>query len=247
MRLSVSIVLAMTMAALAGPAAVAGTVTVSPTRLTIARSGTSADLGLTNAGTTPIRFSVRAFRWRQTLDGVVELTPTDELIVFPQILTIASQERRTVRVAFTGPLPATEADYRILASELPIADDASAPPGLTIRSKLSMPVFIVPSQAHHEVAIEEARATAGKMAFDLTERGSAHDFLKTVRIRGENAQGTTLFDHTFEGWYVLPAEPRRFEVPLPPSACRRLAHVTIDATFENLPDKHMRLVPTESC
>ncbi len=165
-----SALLAATIAALTGSAAVAGTVNVSPARLTIARSGTSTDLALTNAGTNPIRFSVRAYRWRQDIDGGVVLTPADDLIVFPQILTIASQDRRTVRIGFTGTLPAAEADYRIVATELPIADDAPAAPGLTIRSKLSLPLFVVPAQAHHEVAIDDGRATAAKVAFALTER-----------------------------------------------------------------------------
>lgn len=242
-----SALLAVTIAALTGSAAVAGTVNVSPARLTIARSGTSTDLALTNAGTNPIRFSVRAYRWRQDVDGGVVLTPADDLIVFPQILTIASQDRRTVRIGFTGTLPAAEADYRIVATELPIADDAPAAPGLTIRSKLSLPLFVVPAQAHHEVAIDDARATAAKVAFALTERGSAHDVVKTIRVRGEDAAHATLFDSTLAGWYVLPAEPRRFQVPLARTVCRRLSHLIVDATFENLPDKHVSLIPAESC
>ena len=230
-----------------GTMASAASINVSPTRLAISRGGSTADFGLTNEGASAVRFSVRAFKWDQTVDGAVRLTPTDDVIVFPQILTVASHEVRTVRVAFANALPAAEVDYRIVATELPLTDDGVPPPGLSIRSKLSMPLFVSPVAGSHDVAIENARATSGGLSFDVTERGTVHDKLQEVRVRGERRDGAPLFDRTVSGWYVLPNEPRRFDVTLPAGTCAELARVSVDAEIEGFPVRHATMVPTPSC
>lgn len=227
----------------------AAVINVTPTRLTIVAIGTSTDLWLTNEGPQSVRFSIRAYRWHQRRDGTQAVEPTDDLIVFPQIVTIAPRARRAIRVGFTGTRPATEADYRIIAAELPIVEDAPAVPGLTIRTKLSVPLFIAPEVRHHAASIESAQVNrAGVLSFDVLERGTTHAFLNSVRVRGSNAAGATLFERSLEGWYLLPNEPRRFTMMvLPPAVCRRLAHLDIDAQFEGLAPLHGSLVPETSC
>lgn len=177
----------------------AAVINVTPTRLTIVASGTSTDLSITNEATRSVRFSVRAYRWHQNVDGTQSVEPTDDLIVFPQIVTIARSARRAIRIGYTGERPVTETDYRIIATELPIVEDAPAAPGLTIRSKLSVPLFIAPEVARHDVQIDSAHATAGSLAFDVLERGTVYAFLSGVRVRGSNAAGATLFERSIEG------------------------------------------------
>ena len=227
--------------------AFAAVINVTPTRLTIAESGTSTDFLMTNEGTQSVRFSVRPYRWHQNLDGTQSVEPTDDLIVFPQIVTIAPHARRAIRAGYTGARPATETDYRIVATELPITEDAPQAPGLTIRSKFSVPLFIAPQVARHDVQIQAARSAAGSVAFDVLERGTVYAFLDGVRVRGTNAAGATLFDRSIEGWYLLPNQPRRFTLPVPRADCRGLAHVDVDAKFEGLAPLHASLGPSTSC
>ncbi len=225
----------------------AAVINVTPTRLMIVASGTSTDLSITNEGTQSVRFSVRAYRWHQNVDGTQSVEPTDDLIVFPQIVTLAPRARRAIRVGFTGARPVIETDYRIIATELPIVEDAPAAPGLTIRSKLSVPLFIAPEVARHDLQIDSAHATAGSLAFDVLERGTVYAFLSGVRVRGSNAAGATLFERSIEGWYLLPNQPRRFTVAISRTTCRRLTRLDVDAQFEGLAPLHARLVPDRSC
>lgn len=226
----------------------AAVINVTPTRLTLAAVGTGTNLFLTNEGPQSVRFSLHAYRWHQNLDGTQAVAPTDDLIVFPQIVTIAPRARRAIRVGFTGSRPETEADYRIIAAELPIVEDGAAAPGVTIRTKLSVPLFIEPTAPHHAVNVESARVNrAGVLSFDVFERGTAHAYLRGVRVRGSDATGATLFERSLPGWYLLPSEPRRFTMMLSPTMCRALAHVDIDAQFEGLAPLHGSLVPEPSC
>jgi len=169
------------------------------------------------------------------------------LIVFPQIVTIARSARRAIRIGYTGERPVTETDYRIIATELPIVEDAPAAPGLTIRSKLSVPLFIAPEVARHDVQIDSAHATAGSLAFDVLERGTVYAFLSGVRVRGSNAAGATLFERSIEGWYLLPNQPRRFTVAISRATCRSLTRLDVDAQFDGLAPLQARLAPARSC
>ncbi len=229
--------------AFAPDAAHASSVNVTPTRLSIAPGDEATNLALGNEAATPVRFSVRAYTWRQLPDGSPQLDPTDDLIVFPQIVTIAPNAKRDIRIAYTGRRDATERDYRIIANELPADDDPKN--GIALRTRFSIPLFLAPPAATQTIAFANARATTRDIAFDLTNGGSAHAFFTSLHARGLDARGATVFETDLPAWYLLPGEPRRYVIPT--SACARLATVRIDGTLEAGPQLHSTFVPGRSC
>src|SRR5271165_4015328 len=225
------------------------TTSLSPTRLTIARSGSSTDLTISNGGTKPVRFSVHAFHWAQTASGDQQLSPTDDLIVYPQSFTIDPLDRRFIRVGFTGPLQPSEQSYRLVISELPPFDEKSTTGvGIAMLGRYSVPVFILPVnvQIHGEfqqVALQNARLT-----FALVASGTVHLQPSVVRVRALDARGATLFEEKIEAWYVLPGQPRIFSLAFPASACARVERVTFDATSNSGGAPiHASVSPAKTC
>ena len=63
--------------------AAASTYTVNPTRVYLNASAGSALVTLKNESAEPLRMQVKAQRWAQSLDGEIQLSATEDLIVFP--------------------------------------------------------------------------------------------------------------------------------------------------------------------
>src|SRR5690606_27632881 len=91
---------------------------------------------------------VRVYRWTQ-VDGQDVLEATRDLAISPPMLEVASGGEQLVRVVRLGPAPAaTEASYRVVVDELPVAavDAADGGEGLRFVLRYSIPVFVA-SQA----------------------------------------------------------------------------------------------------
>jgi P pilus assembly chaperone PapD len=100
--------------------------------------------------------------------------------------------------------------------------------GLTIRTAFSIPLFVSNVEPRVATSITALAARPNVVAFDVRNDGNTHVVVGAVHVRGQDQAGSTLFDRTLNGWYVLPSEPRRFNVPLTGAACRQLERVTVD-------------------
>src|SRR5256712_10346979 len=73
---------------------------VTPVRVTF--SGPSSTLlTLRNESDQPLRFQISSFTWSQDARGSVQLSPTDDIVFIPHLLTLSAGEERKVRVAAT--------------------------------------------------------------------------------------------------------------------------------------------------
>lgn len=106
-------------AALATPcAAQAAALRVSPI-LIDAGSENAAAVTLRNQDPRPMNAQVRVYRWTQR-DGQDELTPTDDVVASPPILSVAPNEDYTIRLQRVADHePAAEEAYRVVIDELP--------------------------------------------------------------------------------------------------------------------------------
>ncbi len=76
--------------------------TVNPTRVELSGRATSALVAVRNDGPAPIRLQLKTHAWAQTPDGQMTLSPTDDVVVFPTMVTLAPGEERKIRVAVTA-------------------------------------------------------------------------------------------------------------------------------------------------
>ena len=82
---------------LARPAA-ASNFNVNPTQVFLSSKATSALVTVRNDSTDQLRFQLSVFAWDQSPSGELVLTPTDDIVFFPSLLTLGPNEERRVRV-----------------------------------------------------------------------------------------------------------------------------------------------------
>ncbi len=132
--------------ALAGPAG-AQTFSISPVRITLATNQRSAVLHLGNPNAAPITVQVSAYHELLNGDGGKRLEPTDELLVYPQIVRIPPRAERLIRVGMLQP-PDAEQSYRLILETPPLPPEAQ-PQGQRISAELivrvSIPVTVQPA------------------------------------------------------------------------------------------------------
>lgn len=153
--------------------------------------------------------------------------------MFPQTFVLQGLEQRVVRVGFTGTVQPVEQAYRIVVNQLPGFNEATGRGmGLTIRTAFSIPLFVSNVDVHAATSLGAVTARSHDVAFDVQNGGNTHVIVGAVHVRGQDGAGNALFDRTLNGWYVLPNQTRRFDVPLTTAACRRLENVTIDVSVD---------------
>jgi P pilus assembly chaperone PapD len=176
------------------------------------------------------------------------LDPTDDLVVYPQRLTLGALETRPIRIGFVGPLQPVEQDFRIVVTEVASSSDALAGgAGLTVRTRVSVPLFISPTAQTSGVDVRDGALTPSSATFSLLATGSAHLFATHVRLRAEDAAGVPMLDRALNGWYLLAGQPRVYAVPLDAPLCARIRRLTVDAEFEAGPPLHAVLEPSHAC
>ena len=97
----------------------ASSFTVNPTQIFLAPRTTSALLTLRNESDETLRFQLTAFAWDQSAEGEIKLQPTEDIVFYPALLTLAPKESRNVRVGTATRFEAVEKTYRIFVEELP--------------------------------------------------------------------------------------------------------------------------------
>src|SRR5438046_3155672 len=102
-----------------GGAAKAATFSVDPIIVTLEKTNSSASIAVTNQTTQKLRLQVTGFSWSQSRSGQLELAKTDQLVYFPQLLSLDPGETKRVRVGVTLPQGATEKTFRVFMEELP--------------------------------------------------------------------------------------------------------------------------------
>jgi fimbrial chaperone protein len=211
--------------------AVATTFSVDPISVTLAKGGSSATIAVVNQSAGKLRLQVTGYSWTQSTAGQIQLAPTDDLVFFPQLLTLDPGETKRIRVGVTSAQGPVEKTFRIFMEELPSLASIVAPaagPQLTIRMKIGVPVFVKPAgAATASGAVRNVAVRGGSLQFDVANTGNVHFSVQDVRIAATNASGAPAFAQSVAGWYVLAGGTRHFVVPLSKERCAALHSVTI--------------------
>jgi fimbrial chaperone protein len=124
---------------LGGSAAHAQPLTVLPVTIKLSPGQKAATLTVISAGQTS--FQVRAYAWRQSENGDVQLADTDALLASPPLGTIAAGGSQVIRLVLRHLPTDREATYRILVDQIP---PPAAPGVVQVALRLSIPIFALP-------------------------------------------------------------------------------------------------------
>lgn len=208
----------------------ASTFSVDPIEVQLNRTNASATVAITNQSNEKLRLQISGFSWEQTASGEMKLSPTEDLVFFPQLLELDPGETRRIRVGVTADQAATEKTYRMFMEELPSLASVIAPKtnAVTLRMKIGIPVFVKPSGAVElRGAVRNADVGGGALSFDVTNTGNTHFAIQNVHVVGRDGTGETILTKDLSGWYVLPGGVRHFSIPIAKERCEALRSVSV--------------------
>ncbi|HET7784841.1 MAG TPA: fimbria/pilus periplasmic chaperone [Myxococcales bacterium] len=196
---------------------------VSPVQISLRPDEAKALLTLRNDGPDPVRYQLQANAWSEDAVSGMKLTPTDDVIFFPTLLSLKPGETHNVRVGVAVPFGAVERTYRIFVEELPPAEKP-AQPRTTVRvlTRIGIPIFVRPSKTVESNQLTPIAVRAGGASFALQNRGNVHLRVESVSLEGIDAGGGKLFERDQQGWYVLAGGEKRYQFELPKDVCAKV-------------------------
>lgn len=205
----------------------AGTVAVNPTRIVLTARSRSALLTLRNEGNEPLRYQVSAFDWRQSPQGQMELRPTEDIVLFPTVLSVEPGQERKIRIGTIGAFSEQERSYRVFVEEIAPAGDSQG--GIRVLTRLGVPVFLQPQAPRPKAALEDLAVGPEGLTFTLRNTGNVHFIPDAVVVNGTDESGQAVVNEELESWYVLAGGVRQFKTPLDAATCSRLRLVAVQA------------------
>lgn len=200
---------------LAPTAAMAGGFSVSPVRLFFGEKDRAVALRLSNESDQPLSLVTEVRAWSQDAQGQDRLEVSDDLIVSPAMLRIPPGREQVVRLILAAPRdPARQMTYRLFLREqiraMPAADEGSTrseasarsaePPAVPIALALSLPVFITPPKARHDLQCAVEWPTTSEPLAHCENRGRAHARLGRLDL----LEGPALLARHEGSVYLLP-------------------------------------------
>ncbi len=229
-RLSRLIALAsLVVAVLAGGPVHAAAFGVSPIRVDLDPSARSGLVTVANDEDRTLRFQVKLRRWTQDASGTDQYADSDDLVYFPQMLTLAPKEKRVVRIGLKAPPSQPEAAYRLYIEEMP-EPSAGAAQGaqVNIRLRFGVPVFVNAKDGKARAEVATIDMAKGAIEVSVRNDGERH-----VRIEEIVARSAGRDIGKVAGWYVFPGATRKFSIPVAAKECPASGSVDLVATGES--------------
>lgn len=203
--------------------------TVNPIQLFFTGQAQSAILTIQNTSSEPLRFQLDAFVWAQEPNGQMRLTPTNDIIFFPRLLSLVPREQRIVRVGVSVPPGPVERTYRIFVEELPPLTTESTPPGqVRVLARMGIPIFIAARTARSALQIAGLAVQPGHVLLELRNGGTKHVAPQRVQVRGLGTSGDQIWERELEGWYILAGDRRVFDIALERPACLQTRAIAVE-------------------
>jgi len=198
----------------AGPAR-AATFSVNPTQVFFSAKATSALVTLRNESDETLRFQLSVVAWDQAPDGQMRLTPTQDIVFFPQLLTLGPREERKIRVGTTLPPGNVEKTYRLFVEELPPSQAEAKAGTVRVLTKMGIPIFLRSAEAPPRPELRDVAAVNGRLSFTLANLGTTHFVPERVVVRAVGPGEEPVGEQELDAWYVLAGSTRVYDVELP--------------------------------
>ncbi len=177
--------------------AMAGSLSVSPLRLTFSGGSGIAALTIENRGPEEALVQAETFAWSQ-VDGEHKLIATDDVVAVPPVFKLAPGAQQRVRVGLTRAITESkEQTYRVTITEVP----TNASPGtIAVAVRHSMPIFVLPTSP---VSPNLAVKIAGSGNLEIANNGTQH--LRILRWRLRDSAGAVVAEDSGPGYLLAGA------------------------------------------
>lgn len=213
--------------------ALAGDWRVVPIRLDLGKAKRSDVVRLINQGSEKINLQVKAAEWTQDAEGQDLYQESAELIFFPKILSIAPKEERVLRAGIQMPALQTEKAYRLFIEEIPEPREGEGST-VSINIRFGLPVFVAPLQEAVKGEIAALQLKSGLFTAAVQNTGNASFRIHTLTLKGKSREGTEVFRHQAQGWYLLAGAARTYSFPLAEEECRKAGVVELEVDTDKL-------------
>lgn len=194
--------------ALPGSRAHAGSFAVNPVRVSLGDEKVAA-LTLRNTGDTDVAIQARLVQWEQ-VHGEDHFTETRNVLVTPPIVNLSAGATQTIRVGLRGARDRdTELSYRLFLQEIPSTASENGT-GLKMVTRLSLPVFVAPTSGFAKPALRWVvqEGPRGEILLAAYNAGQGHAQLSDPSLHFENGRRLTLRGNH----YLLPGTDRTWVI-----------------------------------
>lgn len=191
-------------------------------------------LTLKNLSEEELTVQIKGYLWTQNKKGQDIYEETKDLIIFPRIATIKTEEEKLIRIGTNLNSGAIEKTYRIFVEEIPSGHKIDSK-GSTVHMymKIGVPIFISPVKKEEKGMIEAVNLQKGKAEIKVQNTGNLHFMVTAVQIRGVNTQGNEIFSQTVSGWYILSGLSKAYEVAVPQDVCKNMTKLNFEVKTNN--------------
>ena len=220
--------------AFATSSAFAADFSVNPLKVILTPNKTSEVLTIHNAASSPLRLEIDAKKWSMSPTHAWVLSDTDDLIYTPELIEVAPKSDAVLRVGSDNPPDDKEQSYRLLMTEIP--DTSKKPAGngvnLTVRTQLSLPVFIEPPvPVQSDMKISQVTRTANHMVVTLNNEGTQRLDAQAVSVDILDASGKSVEKQQVTSSYALAGAGMNLDVNVKPESC--VSSHSVQLTFTN--------------
>ena len=205
----------------------AGDFSVAPIRMFLGKDRKSDVVTVRNNGTSPLQFEIRPKRWTQDAEGNDIYSDTEELLIFPKLMTLNGGEDRDIRIGMKIPPGKSENTYRVFITELP----PPAPSGTSNAANVGflinfgLPVFFAPIKPEPQLQIEHLSLAQGQVSAQLVNSGNVFVFVQEMSIVGRDASGAEIFRQPITDRYLLAGTAKTYTTVIPADQCKAMATV----------------------
>lgn len=223
--------------------------TVTPVQASLSPRSPSALLNLTNTGSKTLRFELSARAWAQDAQGKILLAPTDDIVFFPQLLSLAPGEQRKIRVGTLTAAADAEKTYRLFVEQLPSAGkkDWQLSKGVELLTRVGIPIFVRPAVTKTNGEISGLALAGGKLSFGVRNTGNVHLVIENVQVAGLRDGGRPAFIKHTKGWYVLAGQTTEYELEIGPAECRDSSALEVSVRTEDTTLSQQLPISGSSC
>jgi fimbrial chaperone protein len=211
----------------------ASSFSAEPVRVILDAQHRTERMAVKNESVLPVTLLVKAYHWSQDAAGKDLYVETEDLAVFPRVVTLAAGEERLIRVGNTNVPGSVEKAFRVYIEEQPVSGE-QAPKGANARilMRLGIPVFDQLHNAEPVVKVTDLAAKKGHLTMSVSNGGNTFSAVEHVIITGVTGKGDTVYDKDLGGFYLLAGSTRNFTVPVPAAHCHKLSKILIATSSE---------------
>lgn len=222
--------------------------TLSPVRVFFQADQRTDIINIKNNSQEEIQLQVSSYTWAQDQEAKDVLTETDDLIVFPKLLSVAPGQTSLLRIGKRVAPAEREQLYRVFIEELPGVRQTSTDQ-TTVRTltKAGIPVFIQPLKAQARGELKELSFKAGTVDLAMHNTGNVHFMIHSVRIKGLDEAGNTMLEREAAGWYLHPSHAKTYSLAIPRQDCLKMHAIEAEVTTDKFSESERIDVIASMC